>query len=59
MDDKKQLFGWFSSEKKYTVEEVRVLLDKINEFDCGAIDDYLTKHVEKVFAQWLEDHKGE
>lgn len=58
MDDKKQLFGWFSSEKKYTVEEIKVLLEKIKEFDCGAIDQYLTNHVDKVFAEWLED-KGE
>ena len=58
MDDKKQLFGWFSSEKKYTADEVRELLERIKDFNCGAIDEYLTKHVDNAFAEWINE-KGE
>ena len=49
-------FGWFSSDKKFTVEEVKQLLENVKEFDCGAIDEYLTKHVDKEFQKWLEKH---
>ena len=53
--DKKELFGW--GKKKYTKEEVEKLLEDVKVFNCGAIDEYLSRHVDKVFAEWLEAHK--
>jgi len=49
-------FGWFSKEKKFNVDEVKQLLERIKEFNCGAIDDYLTEHVDVMFHDWLVEH---
>jgi hypothetical protein len=54
-EEKKELFGWFA--KKYTGEEVKELLDEVKKFNCGAIDEYLTKHVDSAFEVWVEKHK--
>ena len=54
-EDKKELFGWFA--KKYTGEEVQELLEKIKNFNCGAVDEYLTKHVDSAFEAWVDAHK--
>jgi hypothetical protein len=54
-EEKKELFGWFA--KKYTGEEVKELLDEVKKFNCGAIDEYLTKHVDSAFEAWVERHK--
>ena len=32
-------------------------METIKEFNCGAIDGYLTKHVDKVFKEWLKNTK--
>jgi hypothetical protein len=55
MEEKKELFGWFT--KKYTGEEVKELLEEVKRFNCGAIDQYLTNHVDRAFEKWVEDHK--
>ena len=59
-DQKKQLFDWIfkSPEKTYTVQEVKELVEAIKVFNAGAIDEYLTKHVDEVFNEWLESHKS-
>jgi hypothetical protein len=55
MSDKKNFWWWGEKDKTYTAEEIRDLLDRVNDFNCGAIDDYLTKHVDKVFDEWLKE----
>ena len=45
---------WFV--KKYTIEEVMKLMDGIKNFNAGAIDKHLSKHVDKTFSQWKKDH---
>ena len=52
---KKDLFGW--GEKKYTKEQIATLLEDIKSFNCGAIDGYLTKHVDKVYKEWIKNNK--
>ncbi len=56
MKNERNLFGWFSGEKKFTVQEVKQLLESVKEFNCGAIDQHLTKHVDTAFANWLTQH---
>ncbi len=51
-----QLFNWFwKKDRKFTVEEVRDLVQRINTFNCGAIDEYLTRHTNMVFEEWLKE----
>lgn len=58
--EKKELFNWFSKkEKTFTIAEVEQLLEEVKVFNAGAIDDYLTKHVDNVFKKWLENKKGQ
>lgn len=52
----KKSFWWWNKEKKFTVEEIADLLERVNVFNCGAIDQYLANHVEKVFKEWLAEH---
>jgi len=54
--EKAKSFWWWNKEKKFTVEEIADLLERVNTFNCGAIDAYLTNHVEKVFKEWLAEH---
>ena len=54
-EEKKEFFGWLT--KKYTGDEVKELLDEVKLFNCGAIDEYLTKHVNRAFEEWVEKHK--
>jgi len=57
MPKKVELFGWiFGSDKKYTVEDVKYLIERVKEFNAGCIDEYLSKHVDEVFKKWLEEH---
>lgn len=52
---KKDFWGWWTEkEKTFTVAEVKDLLDRINQFNCGAVDAYMVKHVDKVFVEWSE-----
>ena len=53
--NKKELFDWlWKKDQKFTAEEVQELLEQVKAFNCGAIDDYLSKHVDKTFVEWLE-----
>lgn len=53
------MFGWLfgTKEKKFNVEQVNDLVNKIKDFNAGAIDDHLSKYVEEVFEKWLEENK--
>lgn len=53
-------FFWdffFKNEKTFTTEQVKVLIDKVKEFNAGAIDAYLTNHVDRCFNEWAENLK--
>ena len=56
MQEKKELFGWFSSDRKFTKEEVQDLLERVKEFNAGCIDEHLSKHVDVAFEAWAKDH---
>lgn len=45
---------WSSKDSTFTVEEISQLLAEVKEFNAGAIDEYLTKHVDVVFDKWLK-----
>lgn len=59
MANRKDFFGWWTKkERTFTPAEVKDLLEKIKQFNAGAIDPYLTKHVDNAFKEWassLED----
>jgi len=50
---------WGESEKTYTKAEIEHLLEKIKRFNAGAIDKYLSEHVDKVYHMWLLDNEDE
>lgn len=53
---KKDFFNWWTKKQKtFTPDQVKKLLEKIKQFNAGAIDPYLTKHVDKVFEEWAKD----
>jgi hypothetical protein len=55
---KKELFDWFcKKEKTFTVTEINDLVEKIKVFNAGAIDQYLTNHVDETYEAWLEAQK--
>ena len=57
-EQRKELLDWFwKKETKFTIDEVRDLVDRICEFNCGAIDLYLTRHAKHVMDEWLEEKK--
>jgi hypothetical protein len=47
---------WAKKEKTFTSQQVKDLLDRVKEFNAGAIDAYLTKHVETVFEAWAKEN---
>ena len=57
--EKKEFWNWWTgTDKKYAAAEVLELLEAVKEFNAGAIDAYLTNHVDKAFDSWrkrLED----
>jgi len=46
---------WNEPERKYSREEIEHLLEKIKHFNAGAIDEYLSKHVDEAYKWWLLD----
>ncbi len=38
--------------KKYSDEDVEKLIEDIKVFNAGAIDEYLSKHVDDVYNKW-------
>lgn len=56
---KTELFDWlFGNEKEFDLAAVQQLIEEIKVFNAGAIDAYLTKHVDTVFEKWLEQQRG-
>lgn len=55
--DNKEFLGLPWGKKKYTQEEIEKLLEDVKKFNAGAVDEPLSRHVDKVFAEWLETHK--
>jgi len=41
--------------RTFTLQLVFVLLEEIKEFDAGAIDEYLTNYIDRVFENWLKN----
>ena len=49
-------WGWWKNKKQtFTLEDIECLLERIKDFNAGAIDQYLTNHVDKVVKEWLEE----
>ena len=48
---------WKKKEKTFTSDQVKELLDAVREFNAGAIDAYLNKHVDKKFDEWAQKNK--
>lgn len=56
MEEKKELFDWLW-ERKFTMEEIKDLVERIKQFNCGAIDEYLTRHADRVLEDWLQEKR--
>jgi len=52
--NKKDFWWWEEEDKTFTIEEIKELVDSIKEFNAGAIDEYLSNHVDKVLEEWKE-----
>lgn len=55
--ENRTFWSWLGWERTYTEEEVKDLLDRVKVFNAGVIDDHLTRHVDRVFDQWLQEKK--
>ena len=58
--DRKDFWNWWKWNAKdkdiaFTLAEVLDLLEEIKEFNAGAVDEYLSKHVDKVLKEKLEE----
>lgn len=53
------MFNWFfkSKEKTYTEGQLLSLLEMIKNFNAGAIDKPLSRHVDKAFKEWKSMQK--
>lgn len=40
--------------RKFSVEEVKELLEQIKQFNAGCIDGKLDKHIDNAFEKWLK-----
>lgn len=55
-EHQKDFWGWWEEkEKTFTVSQVKSLLERVKVFNAGAIDPYLTAHVDKVFDEWANE----
>lgn len=55
-EERKELLNWFwKKEQKFSLDEVRDLVDRICDFNCGAIDLYLTRHAKHTLEEWLNE----
>ena len=54
--DRRTFLGWLfpdgKPKKKYSDEDVMDLIEKIKIFNAGAIDDYLSNHVDEAYNTW-------
>lgn len=42
--------------RRYSHSEVKDLVEKIKVFNAGAVDKYLSEHVDRVFNEWIETY---
>ena len=55
MENKKEFFDWFTgNNKKFTINDVDELVELVKVFNAGAVDEYLSKHVDKVYHEWMK-----
>ncbi len=56
----KKPFWWKLKKKEvtFTVDQVADLVEQIKVFNAGCIDVYLSKHVDKVFRNWIAENAG-
>ena len=47
---------WAKKQKTFTSEQVKDLLERVKQFNAGAIDAYLTKHVDTAFEAWAKEN---
>lgn len=56
--NKKELFDWVkkwgNKGAAYNKQEIDELIEEIKKFNAGAIDEYLSGHVDKAYADWLK-----
>ena len=50
-------FWFFKRDKKFTINEINELIERVKVFNAGAIDQYLTNHVDETYKKWLEEQK--
>lgn len=48
-----------ASEPEISIDQVKMLVEQIKEFNAGVIDHILTKHCDNVYEKWLKEIKGE
>lgn len=54
----KAFWGWWEDkETTFTKADIDELLSRIKEFNAGAIDAYLTKHVDDVYSSWMAERQ--
>jgi len=49
------LFNTFKGEKLYTKNEVLKLMNLIKTFDAGAVDEPLSRHIDKCYDNWSKE----
>lgn len=55
-DEKRDFWGWWKEKEiTFTSDQVKDLLVRVKKFNAGAIDPYLTKHVDDVFEEWAKE----
>ncbi len=47
------IWSWLL-EKKYTLNEVKELIEYIKAFNAGVVDEHLNKHIDKCLDLWLD-----
>lgn len=63
-ENKKDFWGWWRNKADedngitFTLAEVMDLLTEVKEFNAGAIDAYLTKHVDKALAKKINEKQS-
>jgi len=46
----------WENDNVYSVEDVKELVEQVKAFNAGCIDEYLSEHVDKVFAERVKKH---
>lgn len=52
-------WGWWESkDTTFTKQDIDLLLERVKGFNAGAIDEYLSQHVDKVYSEWLKERES-